>query len=117
LDPSVDRPNVAGKVVVVGVTAPGVGETFLTPSGTQESSPAIQTEVIESVFANDTLWRPFWAEPVERATALLLGLAGGLLVGRVRYNLRSLCDRCSGNPVNGGEKFPRIVGQKFPTSF
>jgi hypothetical protein len=91
LDPSVDRPNVAGKIVVVGVTAPGVGETFLTPSGMRESSPAIQAEVIESVFANDTMWRLFWAEPAERATALLLGLAGGLLVGRVRYQTYAVC--------------------------
>jgi signal transduction histidine kinase len=85
LDPNIERPNVAGKIAVVGVTAPGVGETFLTPLGMQESGPAIQAEMIESVLANDTLWRPFWAEPGERAAALVLGLAGGLLVGRVRY--------------------------------
>jgi signal transduction histidine kinase len=85
LGPSAERPDVAGKIAVVGVTAPGVGETFLTPLGVQESSPAIQAEMIESVLANDTLWRPFWAGPGERATALLLGLAGSLLVGRVRY--------------------------------
>ena len=87
LDRSADRSILQGKVVIIGVTAPGVGETFRNPLGLQEGSAAIQAEMIESVLAGDTLWRPFWAGPTERVVGLALGLAAGLLLGRVRYRL------------------------------
>ena len=64
-------------------TAPVVGETFRNPLGLQEGSAAIQAEMIESVLAGDTLWRPFWAGPTERVVGLALGLAAGLLLGFV----------------------------------
>jgi signal transduction histidine kinase len=87
LDSTGESPALAGKIVVIGVTAPGVGETFRVPLGLRESSPVIQAEMIESVLAGDTLWRPFWAGTLERVAGLVLGLAGGLLVGRVRYRV------------------------------
>ncbi|HEY4044268.1 MAG TPA: CHASE2 domain-containing protein [Rhodopila sp.] len=74
-----------GKIVVIGVSATGIGQTIRTPLGEHESSPAIQAETIESILAGDVLWRPFWAKPAERAAGVLLGLAGGLLLGRVRH--------------------------------
>ena len=37
------------------------------------------------MLAGDTLWRPFWASPGERVAELGLGLAGGLLLGQIRY--------------------------------
>jgi adenylate cyclase len=87
LDRIADRSILQGKVVVIGVTAPGVGETFRNPLGLQEGSAAIQAEMIESVLAGDTLWRPFWAGPAEHVLGLGLGLAAGLMLGRVRYRL------------------------------
>jgi adenylate cyclase len=85
LERSADRSILQGKVVIIGVTAPGVGETFRNPLGMQEGSAAIQAEMIESVLAGDTLWRPFWAGPAEHVLGLALGVAAGLLLGRVRY--------------------------------
>jgi signal transduction histidine kinase len=87
LDSTGESPALAGKIVVIGVTAPGVGETFRVPLGVRESSPVIQAEMIESVLAGDTLWRPFWAGTLERVAGLAMGLAGGLFLGRVRYRV------------------------------
>jgi signal transduction histidine kinase len=87
LDHSDERSKLQGKIVIIGVTAPGVGETFRIPLGTLETSSVIQAEMIESVLAGDTLWRPFWAGPAERVVGLLAGLAAGLLLGRVRYRV------------------------------
>lgn len=78
------------RIVVIGVTASGVGETFRIPLGTQESSAAIQAELIGSVIAGDTLWRPFWAMPLERGVGMILGLSAGLLLGRIRYWLHAV---------------------------
>jgi signal transduction histidine kinase len=81
----VDRSLLSHRIVLIGVTASGVGETFRIPLGTQEFSAAIQAELIESVIAGDTLWRPFWARPLERGVGIILGLSAGLLLGRIRY--------------------------------
>jgi adenylate cyclase len=80
-----DRSLLLHRIVLIGVTASGVGETFRIPLGTQESSAAIQAELIGSVIAGDTLWRPFWAMPLERGVGIILGLSAGLLLGRIRY--------------------------------
>ena len=85
IDPLSDRSALRDRIVVIGVTARGVGETFLVPAGIQESSAAIQAELIESVMAGDTLWRPYWAPVVECIAALLVGLAVVLLMGRISY--------------------------------
>jgi signal transduction histidine kinase/CHASE2 domain-containing sensor protein len=85
LDPGAQRVTLEGKIVVIGVTAQGLGKSFRVPPGTRESSPAVQAETVESVLAGDTLWRPFWASPGERVAGLVLSLASGLLLGRIRY--------------------------------
>jgi adenylate cyclase len=56
LDPAADRSLLQGRIVVIGVTVPGIGETFRIPLGTREPGVAIQAELIESVIAGDTLW-------------------------------------------------------------
>lgn len=90
LDPAADRSMLQGRIVVIGVTVSGVGEMFRIPLGTWESSAAIQAELIESVIAGDTLWRPFWAGAAERSAGVVLGLAAGLLLGRVRYRAHAV---------------------------
>jgi signal transduction histidine kinase len=87
LDAGPERSLVHGKIAVVGVTAAGVGEPFRIAPGSLETSPAIQAEMIESLLAGDTLWRPFWAGPTERMVGLAFGLAAGFLLGRIRYTI------------------------------
>jgi adenylate cyclase len=84
LDHRADQSMLRDRIVLIGVTASGVGETFRIPLGTQETSAAIQAEMIESVLAGDTLWRPWWAGTVEGIAGAVLGLTAWLL-GRLRY--------------------------------
>ncbi len=78
------------KIVIIGVSAGGIAETFQTPLGTQQSSLQIQAQLVESVIAGDTLYRPFWAGGVEAAAALGLGLAATLLIGRIPYRIHAV---------------------------
>jgi len=87
LGPLADRSALRDHIVIIGVTARGVGDTFQIPLGIQESSPAIQAEFIESVMAGDALWRPPWARLLESAVALVAGVSAVLLLRRVPYGV------------------------------
>ena len=87
LGPDADLASLRGRTVVIGVTADGIAETFLTPLGVRESGAAIQVELLDSMIAKDTLWRPIWAGFVETLEALGLTLATVLLFGHIGWRL------------------------------
>ncbi len=78
-DPSVFK----GRIVLVGSSLPGLGDIYMTPAGLPRTGTAIIAQLIASVAAADTLWRPAWALTIE---LLVLSGFGGLslwLFGRV----------------------------------
>ena len=81
------RAALRNRIVVIGVTAPGADQPFAIPLGIQESSAAIQAELVDSVIAADTLWRPPWAALAELLVAATGSLCVALLLGRIRYRL------------------------------
>jgi signal transduction histidine kinase len=87
LEQLADRSALRDRIVVIGVTARGVGETFRIPLGIQESSAAVHAELLTSALAGDTLSRPRWATLAESIVAVAAGLATILLLGRVRYRI------------------------------
>jgi signal transduction histidine kinase/CHASE2 domain-containing sensor protein len=84
LNGEVDRAIFRDRVVLIGASAPGLGDAFQTPLRRLESGVLIQAELVDSLLAGDVLWRPALAPGLERLLAALLGIAAALQFGRVR---------------------------------
>ena len=87
MDADANVPSLRNAIVIIGVTASGIAETFQTPLGMQQSSPQIQAQLIESILAGDTLYRPFWSDIAEGAMGLGLGILTALLAGRIPFRV------------------------------
>ncbi len=84
LNGELDRAIFHDRVVLIGASAPGLGDTFETPLRRLESGVLIQAQLVDSLLAGDVLWRPAFAPALERLLAALLGLVTVLQFGRVR---------------------------------
>jgi signal transduction histidine kinase len=82
LDPLYDRSALQGRIVVIGVTARGAGDTYQIPLGIRESGAAIQAELIDSMLSRDMLWRPALAPAFECGASLMISLTMALMIGR-----------------------------------
>lgn len=79
--------RLAGKAVIVGVTALGLVDRPETPVGTRMNGSEIHAQIIENIFEGSWLSRPTWAAWLE---ALWLAAAGGLgLLALARMSTRS----------------------------
>jgi adenylate cyclase len=82
-DPSA-RGVLAGRIVLIGSSAPEVGGIRATPASPATPSVQIQAEAIEAILRGQVLSRPVWAEFAEPAGAALLGLLCLLMAARLR---------------------------------
>jgi adenylate cyclase len=85
------RSAVAGRIVLIGSSAPEAGGLRVTPASPATPSVLIQAEAIETILRGQVLVRPDWAGGAELAAAALLGLCCLLLVARLRPAKAALC--------------------------
>jgi adenylate cyclase len=75
--------TLAGKVVLVGTSAAGLGDLKATPLTGRMPGVAVHAQLLETIFAADHLSRPAYATGAERAVLIVIGLglaiAGPLL--------------------------------------
>jgi len=83
LNGQVDRAIFRDRIVLIGASAPGLGDAFETPLRRLQTGVAIQAQLVDSLLANDVLWRPAFIPALERLLAVLLGIAAMLQFGRI----------------------------------
>ena len=74
-EPGVDLSNLAGKIVVVGVSASLLSDVVATPLNPSTPGVEAQAQLIEQILDGDALLRPDWAPGAEVAASTLLSLA------------------------------------------
>ncbi len=79
----IDRAVFSDRVVLIGASAPGLGDAFETPLRHLQSGVSIQAQLIESLLVGDLLRRPSFAPILERLLASVLAIAAMLLFGRM----------------------------------
>ena len=77
-------PDLAGNIVVVGITAEGIGVPLTTPVGLQFAHN-VQAQLLETVVNGDTIYRPDTAVLTELAIIVLAGLISILVAYRAVY--------------------------------
>ncbi len=75
------------KVVLIGTTAPGTGDTFATPSAASTTPVAMLAHAVSSILKQHYFTRPAWAGWLELAVFLLLAAYLALLVPRMKATL------------------------------
>ncbi len=78
------RAALAGRIVLIGSSAPEVGGLRVTPASPATPSVQIQAAAIEAILRGQVLSRPVWAEFTELAGAASLGLLCLLFAARLR---------------------------------
>jgi len=80
--------EIAGKTVLIGVTAEGTSDIAATPIAAQEFGPLVQAQAVDTILRGGWLIRPAWAELAEWTVAGLLALLalGNAYFGR-RYRI------------------------------
>jgi eukaryotic-like serine/threonine-protein kinase len=78
-----------GKIVLIGATAPGVGDVEPTPLAPIFPGVEKHANLIANIQAGHFLTRPFWVELYEPLAILLLGLLTAFLMPRVGAGLSS----------------------------
>jgi signal transduction histidine kinase/ActR/RegA family two-component response regulator len=79
VDPAIFR----GRIVLIGVSAPGLGDSVATPLRRSEPGVLVQAQMIETLLAGDALSRPPAAQLLELVLAFALGLSALLLLDRL----------------------------------
>ena len=78
------RATLAGRIVLIGSSAPELGGLRVTPGSPATPSVLIQAEAVDAMLRGDVPVRPSWAEFAEPIGALVLGLLCLLLAVRLR---------------------------------
>ena len=78
------------KIVLIGLTATGIGNTQLTPS--QSGFPAIEglATVVENILNNKIIYRPSWAQSLEAVILLLTGAYLSFLAPRLKAGVSAI---------------------------
>ena len=84
IDEQAARAALAGRIVLIGSSAPELGGLRVTPTSPATPSVLIQAEAVEAMLRGNVPARPAWAEFVEPIGALVLGLSCLLLAVRLR---------------------------------
>ncbi|MDX8406782.1 MAG: CHASE2 domain-containing protein, partial [Mariprofundaceae bacterium] len=71
------------KIVLIGTTATGIGETFITPVSTQMTGVEFNAHVLQSILNEEFFSRPGWAVIAELLLLVLVGLYLILLLPRL----------------------------------
>ncbi len=72
------------KIVLIGTTAAGTGDTFATPVSAATAPVTMLAHSVSSLLQADFFTRPHWADAVELGTFALLALYLALLLPRLR---------------------------------
>ena len=83
LEGGVDATLFRDRIVLIGASAPGLGDFVATPLRHAEPGVAVQAQLIETLLAGDALWRPPAIQALELVFAFGLGLSAILLLGRL----------------------------------
>ncbi len=84
LDDPVARASLAGKIVLIGGSAPELGDLRVTAASPATPSVWLQAEAIATILRGRVVFRPYWADTAELAAAILLGAIGLWLASRTR---------------------------------
>jgi adenylate cyclase len=84
LDDATAARTLAGRIVLVGSSAPEVGGLRVTPASAATPSVQIQAEAVEALLSGSVAYRPAWLGLAEVAAAAALGLLGLMLAARLR---------------------------------
>jgi PAS domain S-box-containing protein len=79
----IDRAAFRDQIVLIGTSAPGLGDAFETPLRHLQSGVSIQAQLVESLLVGDLLRRPSFAPVLERLVAIVLAITATLLFGRM----------------------------------
>jgi PAS domain-containing protein len=83
LNGQIDRAVFRDRVVLIGGSAPGLGDGFKTLLRRLQSGVSIQAQLIDSLLAGDLLRRPSFAPVLERLLAAFLAIAAMLQFGQI----------------------------------
>ena len=78
-------PDLAGKIVILGVTAAGVSNPVATPSGAQHPHQ-LQASILETLIIGDSVSIPNWTQLVDLAALLVLALSL-IMISRLKYSI------------------------------
>jgi adenylate cyclase len=74
-----------GKIVFVGAWATGLGDSHLTPAGSQMYGLEAHATVIDNILAGTFISQPGWGKGAELLAVVALGIIGTLLLSRAGY--------------------------------
>jgi adenylate cyclase len=83
LDPDFDSTQIAGKIILIGTSAAGLGDIRSTPLNPFAPGVEVHAQLLEQMFTEDFLVRPEIAPPVELAYMLVMGLVLVFLLPRI----------------------------------
>jgi adenylate cyclase len=83
----VDESQVAGKIILVGTSTPGLLDLRATPLDAALPGVEVQAQVIENILAGRRLTRPDYALPAEQCLVIALGLLMALTMSRLTPGL------------------------------
>src|SRR5581483_1405666 len=75
-----DAADVAGRIILVGTSAPGLLDLRATPLDSAVAGVEVHAQVLEHILSGRSLTRPDYANALELALTLLLGLGLGLVL-------------------------------------
>jgi adenylate cyclase len=78
----VERGAIAGRIILIGASAPGLVDLHQTPLG-QRPGTEIEAQAIAQILSGDYLQRPDWATGLEILVAALLGAGAILMLPRL----------------------------------
>ncbi len=90
LNDKIAAPAFQGKIVLVGATAPGIGDVEPTPFAPVFPGVEKHANLIANIQEGRFLTRPAWADLTELAAVLILGLVTSLLLPRLGAGLGSV---------------------------
>jgi adenylate cyclase len=88
-DPAV-RASLAGKIVLIGSSAPELGGLRVSAASPATPSVWLQAEAIATILRGTVAIRPYWVLTAELAAALLLGAIGLSLAARMRPSIAAV---------------------------
>jgi CHASE2 domain-containing sensor protein/predicted Ser/Thr protein kinase len=82
--------NYKDKIVLIGATAPGTGDTFATPVSASTAPVVTLAHAVSSILQEHFFTRPAWAQPVEILVLLLIAAYLAFLLPRLRATVAAL---------------------------
>ncbi len=74
MDDAVVRKQIDGHFILLGATAPGLGDIVATPMSATVPGIEVHAELLEQILGGTSLARPDWAAGAERLTSWIIGL-------------------------------------------